>query len=113
MSEPKQQARGKSDEESWEPGHRVVTPGDAGGAESLPPTGGPEKGGSSVPEGSSEVRIIRDWDADVFHRRVLELEGQGYVARRETYRITPETHPETGEIVHLHSIELVSLKSRE
>jgi hypothetical protein len=51
--------------------------------------------------------VIRDWDADSFHRRVLELEAKGYVARRETYRITPEVNPETGEIIHLYSIELL------
>jgi len=117
MSDPKQQASGKSEEELWEPGHQVLTPDDAGGAESLPPTGGPEKAGDSSPrarpEGRPEVKIIRDWDSDIFHRRVLELEDQGYAARRDTYRITPETHPETGEIVHLHSIELVRLKSKE
>ena len=51
--------------------------------------------------------MIREWDADSFHRRVLELEEKGYLARRETYRITPEVNPETGEIVHLHTIELL------
>jgi DNA-binding IclR family transcriptional regulator len=55
----------------------------------------------------SDVILVREWDADSFHRRVLELEANGYVARRETYRITPEMSPETGEIVHLHAIELV------
>jgi len=56
---------------------------------------------------SSNVQIIRDWDPDVFHRRVLELEAKGYTARRETYRIVAEVHPETGEITHLHSIEML------
>jgi len=55
----------------------------------------------------SDVMVLREWDADSFHRRVLELEAKGYVARRETYRITPEVNPETGEIVHLHAIELL------
>jgi hypothetical protein len=55
----------------------------------------------------SDVVLIREWDADCFHRRVLELEAKGYVARRETYRITPEVNPETGEIAHLHAIELL------
>jgi hypothetical protein len=55
----------------------------------------------------SDVIVIREWDADSFHRRVLELEAKGYVARRETYRITPEVNPETGEIVHLYAIELL------
>jgi hypothetical protein len=50
--------------------------------------------------------IVSEWDADAFHRRVLNLELQGYVVRRETYRVTPETNPETGRIVHLHTVEL-------
>jgi hypothetical protein len=36
----------------------------------------------------------------------MELEKQGYVARRETYRIAAEMNPETGWISHVHSIEL-------
>jgi hypothetical protein len=40
-------------------------------------------------------------------RRVLELEGRAYIARRESYRITPEMSPETGAIIHLHAIELL------
>jgi hypothetical protein len=56
---------------------------------------------------ATEVKIVRDWDADAFHRRVLELEAAGFTARRETYKVTPEMNPETGEIIHLHSIELV------
>jgi hypothetical protein len=51
--------------------------------------------------------MVREWSAPEFHRRVLALEATGYVARRETYRITPEMHPETGAICHLHSIELL------
>ena len=50
--------------------------------------------------------VVSEWDADAFHRRVLDLELQGYVVRRETYRVTPETNPETGRIVHLHTVEL-------
>jgi hypothetical protein len=53
--------------------------------------------------------LIREWSADAFHRRVLELEVKGYVARRETYRITAEMNPETGEITHLHSIEMIAI----
>ncbi len=53
-----------------------------------------------------EVIVVREWDADSFHRRVLELEAQGYEARRDTYRISPEMNPETGNIVHLHTIEM-------
>ena len=50
--------------------------------------------------------VVSEWDADAFHRRVSDLELQGYVVRRETYRVTPETNPETGRIVHLHTVEL-------
>ncbi len=50
--------------------------------------------------------IVREWDPEVFHRKVLTLEEQGYVARRESYRITAEMSPDTGEILHLHTIEL-------
>jgi len=56
---------------------------------------------------ATEVRIVREWDVDVFHRRVLQLEDAGYTARRETYTITPEMNPDTGEVTHLHSMELV------
>ena len=50
--------------------------------------------------------MVREWDANTFHRKVLTLEEQGYTARRETYRITAEMNPETGEVLHLHTIEL-------
>ncbi|MBO0725879.1 MAG: hypothetical protein J2P52_09790 [Blastocatellia bacterium] len=50
--------------------------------------------------------VISEWDADTFHRRVLELGLRGYAVRRETYRVTPEMNPETGQIVHLHTIEM-------
>ncbi len=52
------------------------------------------------------IQVVREWDADTFHKKVLELEAQGYVSRRETYRITAEMNPENGLIVHLHSIEM-------
>jgi hypothetical protein len=55
----------------------------------------------------SDAIVIRYWAADSFHRRMLELEAKGYVARRESYRITPEVNPETGEIVHFYAIELL------
>ncbi len=54
-----------------------------------------------------DLILVREWDADSFHRRVLELEAQGYVARRETYRILAEMDPSTGNIIHLHSMEMV------
>ncbi len=55
---------------------------------------------------AEDVLLVREWDADQFHARVLELEKQGYVARRETYRVIAEMNPETGWISHVHSIEL-------
>ena len=61
----------------------------------------------------NQVIIVREWDADCFHRRVLELEAAGYVARRETYRITPEVNPETGEIIHLHTVEVLRTDSAD
>ncbi|MBI4466855.1 MAG: hypothetical protein HY656_05455 [Acidobacteria bacterium] len=54
----------------------------------------------------SRVVLVQEWDSDAFHRKVAELEAQGYEALRETYRIVAETHPETGVISHLHSIEM-------
>jgi hypothetical protein len=51
--------------------------------------------------------LVREFDAELFHKRVLELEAEGYVANRETYHITPEVDPENGKIVHLHSIEMI------
>jgi hypothetical protein len=54
-----------------------------------------------------EAFIMRAWNADEFHRRVLEYEQRGYIPRRDTYRVIPEVNPETGEITHLHTIELV------
>ena len=57
--------------------------------------------------------VVSEWDADAFHRRVSDLELQGYVVRRETYRVTPETNPETGRIVHLHTVELCRAGSDE
>ena len=54
----------------------------------------------------SETVIVREWDADAFHRRVLKLEAEGYVSRLDSYEVTPEMNPETGEIIHLHQIEL-------
>ena len=54
----------------------------------------------------SNVIVIREWDSDLFHRRVPEKEAEGDVAQRETYLVTPEMNPETGEIIHLRTIEL-------
>lgn len=57
-------------------------------------------------EAAGKAIVVNEWDADTFHRRVLDLELQGYVVRRETYRVTPEMNPETGRIVHLRTVEL-------
>jgi hypothetical protein len=54
----------------------------------------------------SEILTVREWEADLFHRRVLEMRAQGYAVIRESYQITPEMNPETGEIIHLHQIDL-------
>ena len=61
----------------------------------------------------SQVILVREWDSDAFHRRVAELEQQGYQARRATYCIIPEMHPETGFISHLHSMEMTRLELEE
>jgi hypothetical protein len=61
----------------------------------------------------AEPVFVREWSASVFHHRVLELEAQGYTARRETYRITPETDPENGDVSHLHVMELLPPESQE
>lgn len=50
--------------------------------------------------------MVREWDADQFHAKVLELEKNGWQSKRETYRILPEMNPETGIVSHVHSIEL-------
>ena len=54
----------------------------------------------------SDIRVVREWGADSFHQKVLELEKQGYVSKLDTYKITAEMNPETGLIVHLHTIEM-------
>jgi hypothetical protein len=67
-----------------------------------------DRGGALANKGGtvSNAIVISEWDADAFHHCVTDLELQGYVARRETYRVTPEMNPETGRIVHLHTVEL-------
>jgi hypothetical protein len=61
----------------------------------------------------TDVVILREWDADTFHRRILEMEEAGYEALRESYRITAEMDPNTGSITHLHTIELRRVESPE
>jgi hypothetical protein len=53
-----------------------------------------------------DVILVCEWDSETFHRRVLELDAKGYLSRQESYKITAETNPETGKIIHLHSIEM-------
>lgn len=55
----------------------------------------------------SSVEMIREWDVDLFHQRVIELEAKGYVARPESYQVIAEMNPETGVISHLRLIEMV------
>ena len=61
-----------------------------------------------VSEGAvmSEVLQVREWDADAFHKKVLQLESEGFVSRLESYRIVPDMNPDTGVIVHLHTMEM-------
>jgi hypothetical protein len=58
-----------------------------------------------------EPILVQEWDGDEFHRRVIELESAGYVARQESYRIQAEMNPETGVLAHLYTIEMVSAVS--
>ena len=53
-----------------------------------------------------EPVLIREWDNETFHRKVLELEANGYEARRETYQLIADQDPDTGFVVHLYSIEM-------
>jgi hypothetical protein len=56
--------------------------------------------------GMNDAILVRDWNVDDFHRYVLDLETHGYLALRETSRITAEANPETGEVIHLYVIEM-------
>jgi hypothetical protein len=53
-----------------------------------------------------DIIQVWEWDPEIFHRRVLELEKKGYVWQRETYRVTAEMDPETGEVIHLYTIDM-------
>jgi hypothetical protein len=67
-----------------------------------------EHGDAAANEGKamSNAIVVSEWDADAFHRRVSDLEMRGYITRRETYRVMAEMNPETGRIIHLHTVEL-------
>ena len=54
----------------------------------------------------AETIMVREWDPDLFYRRVHELEADGYAARLESYEVLPEMNPETGEIIHLRVVEM-------
>jgi hypothetical protein len=53
------------------------------------------------------VILVSEWDSDIFHRRVLELEAEGYLARQESYNVIQDMNPETGIIIHLHTIGML------
>lgn len=57
----------------------------------------------------SETIIVREWDAEAFQRRVVELEASGYAARLDSYRVIPEMNPETGEVTHLRIVEMCKM----
>jgi hypothetical protein len=54
----------------------------------------------------SNATLVREWSSDAFHNHVLELESRGYNTRRETYQIVADTNPETGEVIHLYTVEM-------
>ena len=56
----------------------------------------------------SDPIVVREWNAQEFHRRIVEYEKQGYIARLETYRVTAESNPATGEVIHLYFIEMLA-----
>ena len=55
---------------------------------------------------STDALLVREWDSDEFHRRVAELEAQGYAFEESSYKVIAEMNPESGEISHLHCIEM-------
>jgi len=56
--------------------------------------------------GMSEVLQVREWGVDAFHKKVLQLESEGFVSRLESYRIVPDVNPDTGIVTHLHTMEM-------
>jgi hypothetical protein len=55
---------------------------------------------------NSDTILVREWDQELFFRRVAELETEGYVARLDSYQVLPEMNPETGEVIHLRIVEM-------
>lgn len=60
-----------------------------------------------------DATFVREWDSDAFHHQVLEMELKGYNVRRDTYHVTAEMNPETGQITHLYSVEVYKPDSEE
>ena len=58
------------------------------------------------PLNDNDAIMVLDWDPESFHKRVSELESNGYVARLDSYSVTADIHPETGVIIHIYSIEM-------
>ncbi len=54
----------------------------------------------------SEVMQVREWGVDAFHKKVLQLESEGFVSRLESYRIVADVNPDTGIVTHLHTMEM-------
>lgn len=54
----------------------------------------------------SNATLVREWSSEAFQHQVLELESKGYNTRRETYQIVADMNPETGEIIHLYTVEM-------
>jgi len=54
----------------------------------------------------SEVVQVREWGVDAFHKKVLQLESEGFVSRLESYRILADMNPDTGIVTHLHTMEM-------
>ena len=53
-----------------------------------------------------DATLVREWSSEAFHHQVLELESKGYNTRRETYQIIADMNPETGEVIHLYTVEM-------
>lgn len=61
----------------------------------------------------SETIMVHEWDAEVFHRRVVELEAEGYAARLDSYQVLPDMNPDTGEIIHFRSVEMYKIATKD
>jgi len=61
----------------------------------------------------TDATLVREWDVETFHNQVMEMELKGYNVRRETYQITAEMNPETGQVIHLYTVEMYKPDSDE